>query len=70
MPGPRHRRGEDAPQDRRRGEATSGTASLDLSTPRFKDDLENAMRELASGLISAEEFTKKVDVAADKASRR
>jgi raffinose/stachyose/melibiose transport system substrate-binding protein len=50
--------------------ATSGTASLDLSTPRFKDDIENAMRELASGLISAEEFTKKVDVAAERASRR
>jgi raffinose/stachyose/melibiose transport system substrate-binding protein len=50
--------------------ATSGTPSLDLSTPRFKDDIENAMRELASGLISAEEFTKKVDAAADKAARR
>jgi raffinose/stachyose/melibiose transport system substrate-binding protein len=50
--------------------ATSGTPSLDLSTPRFKDDIENAMRELASGLISPEEFTKKVDVAAEKASRR
>jgi raffinose/stachyose/melibiose transport system substrate-binding protein len=50
--------------------ATSGTPSLDLSTPRFKDDIENAMRELASGLISPEEFTKKVDVAADKAARR
>ena len=50
--------------------ATSGTPSLDLSTPRFKDDIENAMRELASGLISPEEFTKKVDVAADKAAKR
>jgi len=50
--------------------ATSGTASLDLSTPRFKDDLENAMRELASGLISPEEFTKKIDVAADKAAKK
>lgn len=50
--------------------ATSGTPSLDLSTPRFKDDIENAMRELASGLISPEEFTKKVDAAADKAARR
>jgi len=50
--------------------ATSGTASLDLSSPRFKDDIENAVRELASGLISPEEFTKKVDVAAEKASRK
>jgi raffinose/stachyose/melibiose transport system substrate-binding protein len=48
----------------------SGTGSLDLSTPRFKDDIENACRELASGLISAEEFTKKVDAAAEKASKR
>ena len=50
--------------------ATSGTASLDLSTPRFKDDMENAMRELASGLISPEAFTKKIDAAAEKAARR
>jgi raffinose/stachyose/melibiose transport system substrate-binding protein len=50
--------------------ATSGTPSLDLSTPRFKDDLENAMRELASGLISPEAFTRKLDAAADKAARR
>ena len=49
--------------------ATSGTASLDLSTPRFKDDMENAMRELASGLISPEAFTKKIDAAAEKAAR-
>ena len=50
--------------------ATSGTPSLDLSTPRFKDDMENAMRELASGLISPEAFTQKIDAAADKAARR
>lgn len=50
--------------------ATSGTPSLDLSTPRFKDDIENAMRELASGLISPEDFTRKLDTAADKAARR
>jgi raffinose/stachyose/melibiose transport system substrate-binding protein len=50
--------------------ATSGTPSLDLSTPRFKDDMENAMRELASGLISPEAFTRKLDAAADKAARR
>jgi len=50
--------------------ATSGTPSLDLSTPRFKDDIENAMRELASGLISPEAFTKKIDAAAEKAAKR
>lgn len=50
--------------------ATSGTPSLDLSTPRFKDDIENAMRELASGLITPEAFTRKVDAAAEKASKR
>jgi raffinose/stachyose/melibiose transport system substrate-binding protein len=50
--------------------ATSGTPSLDLSTPRFKDDMENAMRELASGLISPDAFTRKVDAAADRAIRR
>jgi raffinose/stachyose/melibiose transport system substrate-binding protein len=50
--------------------ATSGTPSLDLSTPRFKDDMENAMRELASGLITPEAFTKKIDAAAEKAARR
>ncbi|HEY6150270.1 MAG TPA: extracellular solute-binding protein [Gaiellaceae bacterium] len=50
--------------------ATSGTPSLDLSTPRFKDDIEDAMRELASGLISPEAFTKKIDAAADRAARR
>lgn len=50
--------------------ATSGTASLDLSTPRFKDDIENAIRELASGLVTPEEFTRKLDAAAAKAARR
>jgi raffinose/stachyose/melibiose transport system substrate-binding protein len=50
--------------------ATSGTPSLDLSTPRFKDDIENAMRELASGLISPEAFTKKIEAAAEKAAKR
>lgn len=50
--------------------ATSGTPSLDLSTPRFKDDIENAMRELASGLITPEAFTRKVDASAEKAAKR
>ena len=48
--------------------ATSGTPALDLSTPRFKDDHENAIRELCSGLISPEEFVKKLDKAAERAA--
>ena len=48
---------------------TSGTPSLDLSTPRFKDDDENAIRELCSGLITPEAFVEKLDAAAQKAAR-
>jgi raffinose/stachyose/melibiose transport system substrate-binding protein len=50
--------------------ATSGTPALDLSTPRFKDDNENAIRELCSGLITPEEFVKKLDAAAEKAAKK
>ena len=50
--------------------ATSGTACLDLSTAQFKDDNENAIRELASGLITPEEFTKKLDAAAEQAKQQ
>jgi len=50
--------------------ATSGTPSLDLSSPRFKDDTENAIRELCSGLITPEAFVKKLDAAADRAARK
>jgi raffinose/stachyose/melibiose transport system substrate-binding protein len=50
--------------------ATSGTGSLDLSTPAFKNDLENACRELCSGLITPEEFTRKVDASAEKAAKQ
>jgi raffinose/stachyose/melibiose transport system substrate-binding protein len=50
--------------------ATSGTPSLDLSTPRFKDDNENAIRELCSGLITPEAFVKKLDTAAEKAAKK
>lgn len=49
---------------------TSGTPALDLSTPRFKDDNENAIRELCSGLITPEAFVKKLDKAAEKAAKR
>ncbi len=50
--------------------ATSGTPSLDLSTPRFKDDHENAIRELCSGLITPEAFVKKLEAAADRAAKK
>jgi raffinose/stachyose/melibiose transport system substrate-binding protein len=50
--------------------ATSGTPSLDLSTPRFKDDNENAIRELCSGLIAPEVFVKKLDDSAQKAAKK
>jgi hypothetical protein len=50
--------------------ATSGTPSLDLATPGFKDDIENACRELCSQLITPEEFVKEVDAAAEKASKQ
>jgi raffinose/stachyose/melibiose transport system substrate-binding protein len=50
--------------------ATSGTACLDLSTAQFKDDNQNAIRELCSGLITPEDFCKKLDASADKASKQ
>ncbi len=50
--------------------ATSGTPSLDRSTPAFKEDIQNAMRELCSLLITPEEFTKKVEAAAEKAAKK
>jgi raffinose/stachyose/melibiose transport system substrate-binding protein len=51
-------------------DATSGTASLDLSTPAFKNDIENACRELISKLITPEEFTRKIDASAEKAAKQ
>lgn len=50
--------------------ATSGTPALDLSTPRFKNDNENAIRELCSSLITPEDFVKKLDAAAEKAAKK
>lgn len=50
--------------------ATSGTACLDLSTAQFKDDNQNFIRELCSGLITPEEFCKKLDASAEKASKQ
>jgi raffinose/stachyose/melibiose transport system substrate-binding protein len=54
----------------REARAFSGTPSLDLSTPRFKDDTETAIRELCSGLISPEAFVAKLDKAAERAARK
>ena len=54
----------------REARAFSGTPSLDLLTPRFKDDNENAIRELCSGLITPEAFVVKLDKAAEKAARK
>jgi len=48
---------------------TSGTASLDLSNAQFKDDNQNFIRELCSGLTTPEDFCKKLDASADKASK-
>lgn len=50
--------------------ATSGTPALDLSTPRFKSDNENAIRELCSLLSTPEEFVRKLDAAADRAAKK
>lgn len=50
--------------------ATSGTPSLDRATPAFKEEMQNAIRELGSNLITPEEFTKKLDAAAEKAAKK
>jgi raffinose/stachyose/melibiose transport system substrate-binding protein len=50
--------------------STSGTPALDVSTPRFKDDNENAIRELCSGLITPEAFVKKLDKSAERAAKK
>jgi raffinose/stachyose/melibiose transport system substrate-binding protein len=47
---------------------TSGTGTLDLSTPQFKEDHQNFIRELSSGLVTPEEFCKKLDASAAKAA--
>jgi len=50
--------------------ATSGTAGLDRSTPQFKEDHQNFIRELCSGLITPQEFCTKLDASAEKASKQ
>lgn len=50
--------------------ATSGTPSLDRATPAFKEDMQNAVRELCSSIITPAEFTKRIDAAAEKAAKQ
>lgn len=49
--------------------STSGTPSLDRSTPQFKDDIQKAVGELCAGIITPADFCKKVDAAAEKAAK-
>ncbi len=50
--------------------ATSGTTTIDRSTPQFKEDHQNFIRELSSGLVTPEEFCKKIEASAEKASKQ
>jgi len=50
--------------------ATSGPACLDLSTPQFKEDNQKFIQELIAGLITPEEFAKKLDAAAETAAKQ
>lgn len=50
--------------------ATSGPACLDLSTPQFKEDNQKFIQELIAGLITPEEFAKKLDEAAETAAKQ
>lgn len=50
--------------------ATSGTPTGDRATAQFKDDGENLFRELCSGLITPQEFTRKLDASAEKAFKQ
>jgi raffinose/stachyose/melibiose transport system substrate-binding protein len=50
--------------------ATSGPACLDLSTPQFKEDNQKFIQELIAGLITPEEFVKKLDEAAETAAKQ
>jgi raffinose/stachyose/melibiose transport system substrate-binding protein len=49
---------------------TSGTTTIDRSTPQFKEDHQNFIRELSSGLVTPEEFCKKIEASAEKASKQ
>ena len=49
---------------------TSGTTTIDRGTPQFKEDHQNFTRELASGLITPEQFCQKLDASAQTASEQ
>lgn len=53
------------------GESTSasGTPWNDCLTPNFKTDAENTIQELAAGVITPEEFAKKIDAAIEKEAK-
>ncbi len=48
--------------------ATSGTTTLDLSTPAFKEEHQKLCRELVSGVLTPEQFTQELDAAAAQAA--
>ncbi len=47
---------------------TSGTPSLDMSTPAFKEDEQKFIKDLVAGVLSPEEFVKKLDASAAAAA--
>ena len=49
---------------------TSGTTTIDRSTPQFKEDAQNFIRELTSGLITPEQFCQKLDASAQTAAQQ
>jgi len=49
---------------------TSGTTTIDRSTPQFKEDHQNFIRELTSGLITPEQFCQKLDASAQTAAEQ
>jgi raffinose/stachyose/melibiose transport system substrate-binding protein len=51
-------------------EQTSGTPSLDRSTPEFKETYQKYIQELAAGIKTPEQFVKALDEAAQKAAKK
>lgn len=49
---------------------TSGTPSLDRSTPEFKETYQKYMQELAAGIKTPEQFVSALDEAAEKAAKK
>jgi raffinose/stachyose/melibiose transport system substrate-binding protein len=50
--------------------ATSGSPSLDRGTPALKEDYQKFIQELIAGLVTPEEFCKKLDAAAEVAAKQ